>query len=1309
VALPKVKYKPALTSPVTVTVSAAGGDYTVGAGVDANVILPSSIVNGRVTITGGRRLYISGGAAGTAGHSGGDIRVTTADVSCLRCINQTEEVWVEGVSFSKFDGSGGATIDGNGIIVTSTTAAKPDIYLLNCRGDGFASISSFLVVTSVVGRLIVDGCSFRTFANGIYTGTSGGWTSWTTNRLNARYGSTATEGKNVYYLRGDCSGPTVTGSFLNTWLIDEHASPEPLTSFVSPSSTGSGTGGDPLLWDPNIVVPLTNPVTITIPARTVNTTGEYTVTLGASSNSSTSTSQSVTARHAIIQLQPAAITHGPLTINGTSGTDCRIWIIGGQLKNYVGTTNAVGSCMHIMGVDHTYMEGVWINQNHRAGGALTVGGRSGDGLTGWLWVQNCLLTGCNYTDQPQGDWETTHGDFIFSPNSGRGGFRFYKVTAYTWVTGVVLNNISQYPTRWPGGLEFRKCDFNVYDTLYNPKLAIYSARPAVIQTGARIFFLGTNSPCPNIGMTFDECYLWDDQPGTRVVTHSDGSTSNDSRKSLATLCGWDGCRVVSGDSFTGTVDHTGSASIGLVRGGVPPGGHFVDPGDLEYGVFPTGPTHSGGFDGLNYTSPGYGGSAPAPACAGTLDASGNLVWLPPAQSGITGTIFKGVPSGGDYVTAAETGLNYVQPGYEADVIPAVGTITGTLPRMTSSLSGIATPQNVGGIVTGTLPVVTSALAGASTPASTSGIIAGTLPRVTAALSGTMTIPAVGGLIAGPLPRVTAALSGAMTLPVTSGIVTGTLPKLRSALTGEVGPTPIGAILAASLRAVTGSITAATTGAPGLPVDPLLVHPDNICPLTSPLQITLPAGGGTVNLGAGQHATIILNDGAAAIAGTVQINGVAGTDNRIQIIGGQIVNADEFDGAGPNSHLSHCIKLNNVARAYLEGLRLDKAHAAGDCISVGGTWDVLCVQNCLGLGINWRDTSLGHAWDQHGDFLQLQTQGGLVILDRVTFYTWRQGVLINSDLGTPNRISALHYGGVMRRVNGRVYDTSQNPITPASPDAVLYFLQDDCALDEIPWWLSSVYAKDDAPTPRSLPALVMPSVAFGGTGMAACGANFDSVNNRVSWPVSSLIRGSIVYGLPAGGDYVASNFTGLGYQNTMGYDVPPTETSQHGVLSVSYDHVPTILELLEDAARSVGLPVPGTDFSGYFPHTPSVNGAAVDGQWYDDSTRLVLDPEGAAELWWAGRLWELNITQLVPTPDNVGPLVAVLPKVTASLAGVHAAAGAVDGLLAGTLPAVTGALDGLVNNPVATPPRTGGGSLRRRFYASTKTSGTLSER
>jgi hypothetical protein len=281
------------------------------------------------------------------------------------------------------------------------------------------------------------------------------------------------------------------------------------------------------------------------------------------------------------------------------------------------------------------------------------------------------------------------------------------------------------------------------------------------------------------------------------------------------------------------------------------------------------------------------------------------------------------------------------------------------------------------------------------------------------------------------------------------------------------------------------------------------------------------------------------------------------------------------------------------------------------------------------------------------------------------------------------------------------------------------------------------------------------------------------------------------------DYVSTSFTGLNYTNTLGYDTPPAETSQHGRLTVTYDHIPTILELLEDAARSIGLPVPGTNFAASFPHVTSRSGVAVDGQWYDWTDRLVLLP--ASELWWEGRYWQLSITQLDATPDNFGTIAGSLRPVTAALAGLTANAVTGDiaatlravtgnlagssllpvtgdiagtlaaisgalmgttvtspdsaGTIAGTLQAVTGALSGeAVNNyitatlpavtaalsgslvvggavvgtvggslPAVTAsitgevpvvvitPRTGGGSLRRRFYSTTKSSGTLSER
>jgi len=106
------------------------------------------------------------------------------------------------------------------------------------------------------------------------------------------------------------------------------------------------------------------------------------------------------------------------------------------------------------------------------------------------------------------------------------------------------------------------------------------------------------------------------------------------------------------------------------------------------------------------------------------------------------------------------------------------------------------------------------------------------------------------------------------------------------------------------------------------------------------------------------------------------------------------------------------------------------------------------------------------------------------------------------------------------------------------------------------------------------------------------------------------------------------------------------------------------------------------------------------------------------LWWSIRdplavttvaeCWDCQITQLPPTPDNIGPIASTLPAVTAALAGVTAATGAVIGAVNATLPAVQASLTGLHVAP-APPPKVGGGNLRRRFYEATKTSGPISER
>ncbi|MGH2358941.1 MAG: hypothetical protein ACRDGM_00120 [bacterium] len=96
------------------------------------------------------------------------------------------------------------------------------------------------------------------------------------------------------------------------------------------------------------------------------------------------------------------------------------------------------------------------------------------------------------------------------------------------------------------------------------------------------------------------------------------------------------------------------------------------------------------------------------------------------------------------------------------------------------------------------------------------------------------------------------------------------------------------------------------------------------------------------------------------------------------------------------------------------------------------------------------------------------------------------------------------------------------------------------------------------------------------------------------------------------------------------------------------------------------------------------------------------------LWWVGECWQIQLTVLPPTPDNIGPLVSALPALTVAMTGVAAAAGTVVGAIASALPGLTVAIQGLSVEPG--PPRLrGGGNLRRRFFAETKRSGALSER
>jgi hypothetical protein len=376
---------------------------------------------------------------------------------------------------------------------------------------------------------------------------------------------------------------------------------------VNQSTTVTGpVTGAPLKWNPANVVPLVSPVTIDIPASTAGNLSDYTITLGASSDSSTSTSRSVTAKHAIIRLPTAEARNGPVRIEGTSGTNCRFHMIGGQIKQ---ATNSEERCLNIAGIDHAYLEGVRLDKRHSVGSGIAVaaaGGGAGNGQVGMLWAQNVLITGINYSDTGDGDAETHHGDWFINQggnSSTNGGLRANRCTFWTWNTGFILASALLQ------GVHFYDCNFRIYDSRYNPKPLNHPTWGAWGNSNNHgIFFASCTALTPYL---FDNCYFWDDQPaGNFSITDSDGTTTHTKKNLSALFPQALDCDVITGDFFTGTIalnKTSGGTFDGFITGGIPPAGDFVDSGALQYGTVSTGPTHAGAFSGLNYQSPGYEG------------------------------------------------------------------------------------------------------------------------------------------------------------------------------------------------------------------------------------------------------------------------------------------------------------------------------------------------------------------------------------------------------------------------------------------------------------------------------------------------------------------------------------------------------------------------------------------------------------------------------------------------------------------------------------------------------------------------------
>lgn len=106
-------------------------------------------------------------------------------------------------------------------------------------------------------------------------------------------------------------------------------------------------------------------------------------------------------------------------------------------------------------------------------------------------------------------------------------------------------------------------------------------------------------------------------------------------------------------------------------------------------------------------------------------------------------------------------------------VPADGSITSTLPKVTSSLAGSRVMPD--GPIDAQLPKLTTSMVGTAAPPS--GSISTTLPKVTSSLAGS----GVGGVINSTLPKVTSQVSAGVE-PV--GPIAGTLPSLSVSIAGE---------------------------------------------------------------------------------------------------------------------------------------------------------------------------------------------------------------------------------------------------------------------------------------------------------------------------------------------------------------------------------------------------------------------------------------------------------------------------------------------------------------------------------------------
>lgn len=232
-------------------------------------------------------------------------------------------------------------------------------------------------------------------------------------------------------------------------------------------------------------------------------------------------------------------------------------------------------------------------------------------------------------------------------------------------------------------------------------------------------------------------------------------------------------------SYTFTQDSgaDGSVSIVAVQGGATTTPVVAQTGGTAAGTAKATPSTAGQAGDLEIR------------CVAIHTPGSAVTWTPPAgftertdnQSGTfagTTTATRALAAGGATgvhnftASASFSEWHGFTVNIAAPVIPAQGTLTGSLPALAGAATGVV---EASGAIAAALPPLTAAAAGT---VETSGTLTGVLPALTADLDGQLDSSALTGM----LPPLTASMAGTLTA---DGALAATLPTLSGVILSEV--------------------------------------------------------------------------------------------------------------------------------------------------------------------------------------------------------------------------------------------------------------------------------------------------------------------------------------------------------------------------------------------------------------------------------------------------------------------------------------------------------------------------------------------